>query len=68
MAFRDTNAAHKYSVRQAVEQIVRKAQREDLNDPNLSTLRRLIREEVNKVLGKSFVIEAVIHDFSMIEQ
>jgi flagellar basal body-associated protein FliL len=68
VAFRDTNAAHKTRVRQAVEKVVRSASRDDLNDPNLSTLKRLIREEVNKILGKSFIIEAVIHDFSMIEQ
>jgi flagellar basal body-associated protein FliL len=66
--FRESKEAHKNRVRQAVEKIVRSANREDLNDPNLSTLKRLIREEVNKILGKSFVIEAVIHDFSMIEQ
>lgn len=68
VAFRDMNTAHKTRVRQAIEKIVRRAQREDLNDPNLSTLSRLMREEINKVLGKSYVIEAVIHDFSMIEQ
>lgn len=68
VAFRDTNAAHKTRVRQAIEKIVRRAQREDLNDPNLSTLSRLMREEINKVLGKSYLIDAVIHDFSMIEQ
>lgn len=68
VAFRDMNTAHKTRVRQAIEKIVRRAQREDLNDPNLSTLTRLMREEINKVLGKSYVIDAVIHDFSMIEQ
>lgn len=66
--FREMNTEHKTRVRQAIESITRRASREDLDDPNLSTLKRLIREEVNKVLGKSFVIEAVIHDFSMIEQ
>lgn len=68
IAFRDTNAAHKTRVRQAVENVVRSASRDDLNDPKLGTLKRFIREEVNKILGKSFIIEAVIHDFSMIEQ
>ena len=66
--FRDTNAAHKTRVRQTIEKIVRRASREELNDPELSTLKRSIREEVNKILGKSFITEAVIHDFSMIEQ
>ncbi len=66
--FRDANTLHKTRVRQAVEKILRSADREDLNDPNLSTLKRLMKEEINKVLGKSYVIEAVIHDFSIIEQ
>lgn len=68
VTFRDANTAHKTRVRGAIEKIVRKASRDDLNDPNLSTLSRLMREEINKVLGKSYVIDAVIHDFSMIEQ
>lgn len=66
--FREMFTEHKTRVRQAIESIARRASRDDLEDPNLSTLKRLIREEVNKVLGKSFIIEAVIHDFSMIEQ
>jgi len=68
VAFRDSNTLHKTRVRQSIEKIARSASREDLDDPNLSTLKRLVREEVNKVLGKSFVLEAVIHDLSMIEQ
>lgn len=66
--FRDAVTAHKTRIRQTVETIFRRAERTDLNDASLSTLKRLIREEVNKVLGKSYVIEAVIYDFSMIEQ
>jgi flagellar basal body-associated protein FliL len=66
--FRDANNARKARVREVIEKIVRSASRDDLDDPNLSTLKRLIKVEVNKVLEKSFVTEAVIHDFSMIEQ
>lgn len=68
VGFRDTLNLHKNRVRQSVEKIIRSASRDDLNDANLNTLKRLMKEEVNKVLRKSFVIEAVVYDFSMIEQ
>ena len=68
VSFRDANNARKARVREVIEKIVRSASRDDLNDPNLSTLKRLIKVEVNKVLESTVVIEAVIHDFSMIEQ
>ncbi len=66
--FRDAITARKARIRQTVEKILRRASRDELNDPDLNTLKRLIREEVNKVLEKSYMTEAVIHDFSMIEQ
>lgn len=62
------NHTHKTRVRQSIERIARSSSLEDLNDPNLSTLKRLIREETNKILGKSFVTEIVINDFRMLEQ
>lgn len=55
-------------VRQAVEKIVRSANLDDLNDPNLSTMKRQLREEINKILKKSYVSEIVISDFKMMEQ
>ena len=68
LSFQEAVKDRKARIRQTVEKIVRSASRDELNDPHLSTLKRLIREEVNKVLEKSFIIEAVIHDFSVIEQ
>lgn len=62
------NKQHKNRVRQAVERIARSASMDELNDPHLSTLKRLLREEVNKVLGRSFVNEMVINEFRMLEQ
>lgn len=59
---------HKHRVRQAVIKVARSSNREDLSDPNLSTMKRLIREEINKVLQKSFIIEVVISDFKTMEQ
>lgn len=68
MNFSEANKKHRTRVRQSVERVVRNASEEDLHDPNLSTLKRLIREEVNKVLGKSWMSEVVITDFRTMEQ
>lgn len=62
------NNEHKTRVKQAIEKVTRSLSLEDLNDPNLSTMKRLIREEINKLLGKSYVTEVVISDFRTIEQ
>ncbi|QDT65639.1 flagellar basal body-associated FliL family protein [Calycomorphotria hydatis] len=62
------NTDNKARVRQAVLKVARKATLEDLNDPSLSTFKRLIREEINKVLRKSYIIEVVISDFKTMEQ
>ena len=59
---------HSARVRQLVNQIVRRSSLEDLNDPNLSTIKRLIRQEVNRLLRKSYVIEVVISDIRTMEQ
>lgn len=55
-------------VRQVVEKIARSAGLDDLNDPSLATIKRQLREEINKVLRKSYVTEVVISDFKMMEQ
>jgi flagellar basal body-associated protein FliL len=69
LAFEDSaNKTHKTRVRQAIERIARSSNLEDLNDPSLNTIKRLIREEINKLLGKSYVTEIVINDFRMMEQ
>lgn len=59
---------HAARIRQAILKVVRSASLEELNDPNLSTMKRLIREEINKVLRKSFVLEIVISDYRTMEQ
>ena len=55
-------------VRQAVLKVARSAGLDDLNDPNLTTIKRQLREEINKVLRKSYVTEVVISDFKTMEQ
>ena len=59
---------HKARVRQAIIQVARSSSMEDLKDPEFSVLKRQIKEEINKVLRKSYVDEIVISDIRMIEQ
>jgi hypothetical protein len=67
--FRDlATKTNKSRVRQVVERIVRSSELDDLNDPNLSTIKRLLREDINKVLARSFISEIVIHDYRLMEQ
>lgn len=53
-------------MREAIEKVCRSASLEDLSDPNLSKIRQQIRDEVNKVLRASFIIEVVITDFKTV--
>jgi flotillin len=41
---------HTARIRQAVNKIVRSSSLEELNDPNLGTIKRLVREEINRLL------------------
>lgn len=69
LAFEElANKTHKTRTRQSIERIIRSAALEDLHDPNLSTIRRQIREEVNKVVGKNFVADVAVSDIRLIEQ
>lgn len=62
------NRLHRARVRQAVVKVARMSSLEDLGDPELSTVKRRIREEVNKVLRKSYITEVVISEFRTLEQ
>ena len=69
LAFDDAaNKVHKARVRQAIVKVARSSSLDDLSDPELSTMKRLIREEINKILRKSYVSEVVISDFKQMEQ
>jgi flagellar basal body-associated protein FliL len=59
---------HDARIRQAVNKIVRGSNLEELNDPNLHAIKRSIREEINRLLRKSYVNEVVITDVRTIEQ
>lgn len=60
--------AHSARVRQLVNKIIRSSSLEELNDPNMGTIKRLIREEINRLLRKSYISEVVISDVRVIEQ
>jgi flagellar basal body-associated protein FliL len=60
--------AREARIRQAVNRIVRSSGLDELNDPGLTTIKRLARDEINRVLQKSYVIEVVITDFRLMEQ
>jgi len=62
---RDT---HEARVSQAVIKVARSSSLEDLNDVNLDIIKRKIREDVNKVLQKSYIIDVVITQFRTTEQ
>lgn len=55
-------------VRQAVLKVARSASLEDLRDPELNVFKRQIKEEINKVLHKSYVNDVIISSFSTMEQ
>lgn len=59
---------HTARIRQAVNKIVRSSSLEEMNDPNLGTIKRLVREEINRLLQKTYVIEVVITDVRIMEQ
>ncbi|MBI1315038.1 hypothetical protein GC176_27420 [bacterium] len=65
---RAANEENKARVREAVERIARGATVEDLNDPAAGTLKRLLREEINKVLKQSYIVEVVLSDFKTMQQ
>jgi hypothetical protein len=55
-------------VRQAVGKVIRSSSMEDLDDPDQGVIRRQLKEEINKVLRKSFINEVILVDFRMLQQ
>jgi flagellar basal body-associated protein FliL len=65
---KDLLKSHEARVRQIVGQIVRRSPLEDLNDPNLATIRRLVKEDVNRLIRKSLITDVVLMDVRFVEQ
>lgn len=59
---------YNWRVKQAVSKVIRSSSLEDLNAPSQGTISRLIREEINKVLSKSYVMRVVLEPYTMMEQ
>lgn len=59
---------HQGRVRQLVSKVIRSSNLEELNDPNLGTIKRLVREEINRLLRKSYITEIIITDIRTMEQ
>jgi flagellar basal body-associated protein FliL len=59
---------HKASVKQAVQEVVSSSNLTELYDPRLSVIRRRMKEEINKVLRKSFVSYVILTDYRVSEQ
>lgn len=64
-AAREDNKAR---VREAVERLIRTSTLDDLNDPALSSLKRQIREEINRILRQSYVSEIILSEYKTIER
>jgi multidrug resistance efflux pump len=60
--------SHQAQVRQAVDKIVRTSSRDELNDPDLAKIKSLVRDDINRLLGNSDVVEVVITNVRTIEQ
>jgi flagellar basal body-associated protein FliL len=63
-----TQAANKARVKQAIVEVIRSASLPDLNDPNLITIKRLMKEKINKVLRNSYVIQVFVSEFRVFIQ
>ncbi len=61
-------AAHEKRVSEQITIAVRGLQADDLTDPGLGLLKRIILEKTNRALGKPLVREAVVSQFSFIER
>jgi flagellar basal body-associated protein FliL len=55
-------------IRAALEKIIRGASLAELNDPSLETIKRLIRDDINRLLRKTYVETVVITDVRISEQ
>lgn len=60
--------AHEKRISEQITIAVRGLQADDLTDPGLGLLKRIILEKTNRALGKPLVREAVVSQFSFIER
>jgi flagellar basal body-associated protein FliL len=68
VTFKDALNAHDGRIREAIMRVIRGSSLDDLQDAHLSNIKRLIREEINKILAKDFVTEVVISEYTTFDQ
>jgi hypothetical protein len=66
--FEHLYAAHEKRISEQITIAVRGLQADDLTDPGLGLIKRIILEKTNRALGKPLVREAVVSQFSFIER
>jgi hypothetical protein len=66
--FEHLYAAHEKRISEQITIAVRGLQAEDLTDPGLGLIKRIILEKTNRALGKPLVREAIISQFSFVER
>ena len=55
-------------IREAVNKIVRNSNLDELYDPSLEAIKRLICQDINGLLGKKLIVEVMINDIRVIQQ
>jgi hypothetical protein len=66
--FEHLYTAHEKRISEQITIAVRGLQADDLTDPGLGLIKRIILEKTNRALGKPLVREAIISQFSFIER
>lgn len=66
--FAERYEQHKSRIRQSVLSIIRSSTQQDLADPSLSLIRRKIQDQLNRLLGKKFLVDVVVTEVSVIGQ
>ncbi len=67
-SLKDAKEKYEARIRDAVNSIARSASRDDLNDPRLDTIKRKIREEINRIIHEHYIIEIMIPDWQTMER
>ncbi len=67
-ALKEAKDKYQARIRDAVNTVARSASRDDLNDPHLNTIKRSIREEINRIIHEHYIIEIVIPDWQTMER
>jgi len=59
-------AGKKFRVRQAVEELIRRAHGGDFSDPSLGGLKRRLQEQINEALGVRVIADVMITDLRLV--